>query len=55
MRNGSYATGEDALGAMRRAEVEGDPYNIVIADYQMPGIDGTTLAAAVKSNPRFAT
>jgi len=51
MRNGSYATGEDALAALRAAHEAGDPYQIVIADFQMPGIDGAALAAAVRSDP----
>ena len=44
MRNGSYATAEEALRAIREAQAVGDPFDIVIADYQMPGIDGATLA-----------
>jgi PAS domain S-box-containing protein len=51
MRNGSYATGEAALAALRAAHDAGDPYQIVIADFQMPGIDGAALAAAVKADP----
>jgi two-component system, sensor histidine kinase and response regulator len=51
MRNGSYASGETALEAIRAAQQAGDPYQIVIADYQMPGMDGATLAAAVKADP----
>jgi PAS domain S-box-containing protein len=50
MRNGSYATGEEALAAIRLAQSAGDPYHIVIADYQMPGMDGATLASAVKAD-----
>jgi CheY-like chemotaxis protein len=51
MRNGSYATGEEALEAVREAQVAGDPYDMVITDYQMPGIDGATLAAAIRADP----
>jgi PAS domain S-box-containing protein len=51
MRNGSYATAEDALAALRAAHAAGDPYHVVIADFQMPGIDGAALAAAVKADP----
>jgi two-component system sensor histidine kinase/response regulator len=51
MRNGSYATGEEALEAVREAQVAGDPYHMVITDYQMPGIDGAALAAAIKADP----
>ena len=54
MRNGSYATSEEALNAIREAQTAGDPFDLVIADYQMPGIDGATLAAAIKAEPAFS-
>ena len=51
MRNGSFASGVEALQAMRAAVADGDPYQMVIADYQMPGMDGAMLAAAIKADP----
>jgi signal transduction histidine kinase/CheY-like chemotaxis protein len=51
MRNGSYASAGEALKAVKRAEAEGDPYDIIIADYQMPGTDGVTLAQQLKDVP----
>jgi signal transduction histidine kinase/DNA-binding response OmpR family regulator len=53
MRNGAYASGEEALRAMRAAHESGDPYHVVIVDYQMPTMDGATLAAAIKAEPQF--
>jgi signal transduction histidine kinase/DNA-binding response OmpR family regulator len=53
MRNGSYATAEEALSAAQAAHAEDDPFQFVIADYQMPGMDGATLAAAMKANPNL--
>ncbi len=53
MRNGSYACGQDALDAIRAAKRDGDPFQIVIADYNMPGLDGAALAAAIKSAPEL--
>jgi CheY-like chemotaxis protein len=50
MRNGSYASAEEALHAIREAQAAGDPFDLVIADYQMPGTDGATLAAAIKAD-----
>lgn len=50
MRNGSYASGEQALQAIRQAQADRDPYHFVIADYQMPGIDGAALAMAIDSD-----
>jgi PAS domain S-box-containing protein len=51
MRSGSCASGNHALVALREAHESGDPYQIVLADFQMPGMDGTMLAAAVKDDP----
>src|SRR5260370_13142112 len=51
MRNGSFASGESALEALRSAHRSGDPYQFVIADFQMPSMDGAALAAAIKSDP----
>ncbi|MBZ5595174.1 MAG: response regulator [Acidobacteriia bacterium] len=51
MRNGSYASGGEALHAILSAQAGGDPYHVVIADYQMPELDGATLAAMIKANP----
>jgi PAS domain S-box-containing protein len=51
MRNGSYASGAEALEALRAAAGRGDPYDFVLLDYQMPGMDGAELAVAIKADP----
>jgi CheY-like chemotaxis protein len=51
MRNGSYASAEEALESLHAACTAGDPYDLVIADYQMPGINGATLASIIKADP----
>ena len=51
MRNGSFASGEKVLDAMRDAKVAGDPYHFVLLDYQMPGMDGAAVADAIKNDP----
>lgn len=51
MRNGSFASGEEALEALHAAQRMGDPFDIVLADYQMPVMDGVTLSAAIKADP----
>jgi CheY-like chemotaxis protein len=53
MRNGSYASGPEALEALRKAVAEGDPYQIAIADYQMPDMDGEEFARAVHADPEL--
>jgi signal transduction histidine kinase/CheY-like chemotaxis protein len=50
MRNGSFASGEQALRAVYEAQAERDPYDFVIADYQMPGLDGADLAMAIDAD-----
>src|SRR5271166_2444216 len=50
MRNGSYASAGEALEALQSAEKEQDPFHFVIADYQMPGIDGAALASMLRAN-----
>ncbi len=44
----------DALTQLRAAAAENDPYAIVLLDMQMPGMDGLTLASAIKNEPTLA-
>jgi CheY-like chemotaxis protein len=54
MRAGVYAGAEEALEALRLAYGAGDPYRIVIADFQMPLTNGAELAAAIKADTQLA-
>jgi signal transduction histidine kinase/CheY-like chemotaxis protein len=51
MRGVSDISSEQALEALRHAHASGDPYQFVITDYHMPGVDGVALAQMVKAEP----
>jgi PAS domain S-box-containing protein len=53
MRADTFASAAEALQALRDASQAGGPYDLVIADYQMPGLDGADLAAAVRGDARL--
>jgi CheY-like chemotaxis protein len=44
----------DALAAMHTAQAIARPFHLVLTDFQMPDVDGFTLAAAVKDDPGMA-
>jgi len=50
MRNGSLACGRDVVATLRKARAEGDPYDFLLLDYQMPEMDGLAVAAAVRAD-----
>ena len=50
----SYSDSREALAEVHRASRAGVPYQFVIADFQMPDLDGAGLAAAIRSNPLTA-
>jgi len=50
MRNGGFASGEESLHVLREAHAAGDPYQIVVLDYRMAGMDGEMLARAIKAD-----
>jgi len=54
MRNGNFASPDEAVHVIRDAQASGDPYHFVIADSQTPGLDGATLAAAIKTDPAIS-
>jgi CheY-like chemotaxis protein len=45
------ASGDEALTEMRRRAAENLRYQIAIVDAEMPGMDGPTLAHAIRSDP----
>jgi CheY-like chemotaxis protein len=53
MRNGSLPSAEQAVETLRRAKASNDPFHFALLDYQMPGMDGATLASAIKNDPKI--
>ncbi len=47
----SVASGKEALEVLKTAKTANDPYHIVLLDYQMPEMDGESLAQAIKEDP----
>jgi CheY-like chemotaxis protein len=53
IRSDAVPGGIEALEMLRR-EAAGDPFPLAIIDMQMPGMDGMTLARAIKADPAIA-
>ncbi len=45
------SSGEEALGVMKAAADAGDPFQVVILDMQMPGMDGEEVLKVIKDDP----
>jgi CheY-like chemotaxis protein len=54
MQASCVVDGANALARLRAAHADGQPYDLAILDYQMPGMDGLELAQAIKADPVFA-
>jgi PAS domain S-box-containing protein len=50
MRSGVAADAAEALNQLRTASAEKDPFAVVLLAMQMPGMDGLTLASAIKND-----
>jgi PAS domain S-box-containing protein len=48
MRDGTCASGQEAIDIVRTAHNAGDPYQIIIADQEIPAVDGVALPMALR-------
>ena len=55
MKPASVNSGPAALAALERASGEGRPFRLVIADMQMPHMDGCALTKEIRKSPAFGT
>jgi two-component system sensor histidine kinase/response regulator len=53
MKPVAAANGTAALKAMKRAQAEGNPFQVVLLDGHMPEMDGFEVAARVKKDPHL--
>ncbi len=53
MKSSSVESGVAALEALRSASATGNPFQVALLDFQMPGMDGEELAQAIKTDPQI--
>ncbi len=49
MRSAAAVSGEEALDLLASADTSGDPFDIVLLDWRMPGIDGLQTALRIRN------
>jgi PAS domain S-box-containing protein len=52
--NGIASDGASALDMLNSAQLENRPYNLVLLDMLMPGMDGLQLCSQIKASPQLA-
>ncbi|MBF0481588.1 MAG: response regulator [Desulfovibrionaceae bacterium] len=51
---GQSPSGEEAIGELERATREGTPYDLVLMDWKMPGLDGIETSARIKRDDKLS-
>ena len=54
MKSTSVAHGQEALGLLRSAQSEGEPYALILTDMHMPEMDGFDLIEQIRQKPEFS-
>jgi PAS domain S-box-containing protein len=49
----AVSSGEEALSALAHASQTGEPVDVVLIDWRLPGIDGVETSRRIKANPTF--
>jgi PAS domain S-box-containing protein len=50
----AVSSGEEALSALAHASQTGEPVDLVLLDWRLPGIDGVETSRRIKANPTFS-
>ena len=54
-QSGSASGGDEALAKLQDSDQSGHPYDLVLMDLNMPGMDGYTLVRAMQADPSLAS
>jgi CheY-like chemotaxis protein/signal transduction histidine kinase len=55
LRSDEVESGEQALARLASARGSGEPYQLILTDVHMPGMDGFALVEEIRRNPELAT